>query len=97
MIDEKTPLTPNIRRLLAEFTTAESLPKSNATLADAIASLSSKEKILENSRKGLARLNEALLAIKSAPDNPYGEDDEEIAGVILKAIEEKRGNHGNKT
>jgi hypothetical protein len=31
----------------------------------------------------------AIQLIKSAPDNPYGNDDEEIAGVLLNKIRER--------
>lgn len=89
MIDEKTPLTPNIRQLLAICVARIAIPDGGG-LAAAIESLSSKERIIENSRKGLVLLNQSIEAIKAAPDNPYGEDDEVIAGVILKSLEERR-------
>lgn len=98
MIDEKTPLTPNLKSLLIRFIVMESVPNGGG-FAAAMNSISSKERIIENARKGMAQLNLALEAIKAAPDNPYGTDDETIAGVILKSLEDvekKRTNHGSK-
>lgn len=83
---------------MAKFAAAEAF-KNGVSFAAAMESVSSKERIIENSRRALEQLNLALEAVKQAPDNPYGTNDEEIAGVILKSLEdvEKKRRYGNKT
>ena len=42
--------------------------------------------------KAFADLELAILAVKSAPDNPYGDDENVIAGEILEQIERRKRN-----
>ena len=42
--------------------------------------------VVENAK---AKMDAAIQLVKSAPDNPYGDDDEAIAGELLRRIEEK--------
>lgn len=35
-------------------------------------------------------MQEALRIFKTAPDNPFGDDDEAIAGELLQKIEERQ-------
>jgi hypothetical protein len=33
---------------------------------------------------------QAIALVKTAPDNPYGDDDEAIAGMVLQKLEERK-------
>jgi hypothetical protein len=41
-------------------------------------------------REATAWVEQALAAVKSARDNPYGDDDEAIAGEILRQVEARQ-------
>jgi hypothetical protein len=41
-------------------------------------------------REAEAWVEQALAAVKAAPGNPYGNDDEAIAGEILSQIEARK-------
>jgi spore coat polysaccharide biosynthesis protein SpsF (cytidylyltransferase family) len=58
-------------------------------LADGIRELSSAENIGKRCREATAWVEEALAVVKTAPDNPYA-DDEAIAGAILEKIEKRK-------
>jgi hypothetical protein len=44
----------------------------------------------EPARDATAWVEQAIAVVKTAPDNPYGDDDEAIAGAILEGIEAKK-------
>lgn len=41
-------------------------------------------------KKAMAELELSIAAVKNAPDNPYGDDDNVIAGEILEQIERRK-------
>jgi len=86
---------PNVTKLLSRFIAVEAIPVGGG-IADAILFFTDPEKrklVLVNAE---AKCKTALAAIKAAPDNPYGDDDETIAGVLLEKIKEREANNGRK-
>lgn len=78
---------PNAIKLLKRFIARAAIPKGGG-VADAVAFFQNTElrkKILKDAETTMA---EAIQAVKNAPDNPYGDDDEVIAGAILEKIAE---------
>ena len=59
------------------------------SIMHAMAFLTSKDKIIDGFRQASIWVFTAIDAVRSAPDNTYGSD-EEIAGEILRRIEERR-------
>jgi hypothetical protein len=56
----------------------------------ALAFLKSPALMVAAAKEAEAFVASAIAAVKSAPDNPYGDDDEAIAGEILRKIEAKK-------
>jgi hypothetical protein len=79
----------NVQRLVILKTSRDAIPDGGG-LPDAIAFLSDPQKIVSRLRESEAWVREAIALIKSSPDNPFGDDDEAIAGEILRQIEEKK-------
>jgi phosphosulfolactate phosphohydrolase-like enzyme len=52
--------------------------------------LMNKERVIEGAQKATAWVQGAIAVIKTSPDNPFGDDDEAIAGEILKRLKERR-------
>jgi lysozyme family protein len=59
-------------------------------LQDGIAFLLNQDAMNEGYRRASKWVQEAIDAVKSAPDNPYGDNDEAIAEAILAKLDEKR-------
>lgn len=83
-----SPIGPNVRKLLALFISVEAIPAGGG-FADAVEFFKNAEKRKEILEKAESKTKEAIQLIKSAPDNPYGDDEEVIAGAILKKVEEE--------
>lgn len=81
----------NVTKLITRFIAINAIPRGGG-LSDGIEFILNPDKrkqVLEKAEK------EALAAIhlvKTAPDNPYGNDDEKIAQAILLKIEETKAN-----
>ena len=84
-LDKNAPMGPNVKRLLAHFTARIAIPPGGG-FAAGIALLTTPGRLSEVSRMALRDVEKALEAIKAAPDNPYGDDDEVIAGAILERL-----------
>lgn len=82
-------LGPNAKRLLAEFMAIEAVPPGGG-FADGLRFLTDPELRRRGTERAIANLDTALAVIKTAPDNPYGDDDEAIAAAILVQLERKR-------
>jgi hypothetical protein len=80
---------PNVRKLHAEMLARVAIPNGGG-LADGLALFTTPGRFQEVARQAMEQVETALEAMKSAPDNPYGDDDEVIAGAMLQAIEERR-------
>lgn len=77
---------PNAKRLLIHFIALEAVPKGGG-LGDGLNFLIDAERRQRGMEQAMSNLDAALAAVKSAPDNPYGNDDEAIAAAILKRVE----------
>jgi len=77
---------PNVKKLIARRMSVLMVPAGGGP-ADAIRELTSAENIAKRAREATAWARQAIAAVKTAPDNPYGGDDEAIAGEILRQVE----------
>lgn len=75
----------NVRKLASLKASRDAIPDGGG-LADAIDFITDKQRFFESMKASVLWAFEAVDAVKSAPDNPYGDDDEKIAGGILDAI-----------
>lgn len=86
---------PNVRKLIAKRVSVLAIPSSLST-RDAFEAgfsfLIDKNKIIDATRKATTEIEQAIAAVKSAPDNQLGDDDEAIAGEILRQIDERDRN-----
>lgn len=85
MSDERK-LGPNMKRLLAAFAARISVPPGGG-MADAIAVLTTPGRLQEVTREALKQADIAVAAMRAAPDNPYGDDEETIAGALMEAVD----------
>jgi hypothetical protein len=95
----KEPLGPNVKRLWAAFVAREAIQpstKEGAGLAAGIGFIVGLSKNTPESAAALKRAREnteaALAAVKAASGNPYGDDEEAIAGAILAKVDARK--HG---
>lgn len=79
---------PNVKRLIIHKMAMDAIPDGGG-FADGIDFLLS-GKLGESAKSATAWVKEALRVFKTAPDNPFGDDDEAIAGAILQKIEERQ-------
>jgi hypothetical protein len=82
---------PNVKKLIAHKMSLIMVPPGcgdgkHAAAGVAIAALMAPGNIGKVAREATAWVEAAIAAVKSAPDNPYT-DDEAIAGEILRQIE----------
>ena len=80
-------LGPNMKRLLAFKVSRDAIPNGGG-VASGIAFLLNPEKMAETSRKALEWCDQAIAAVRATPDNPYGNNEEDIAAAILKRIDQ---------
>lgn len=77
---------PNLKRLMIIAMARIAVPpKSPNPMASAIEALKDSANV---ARRALEWCDEAMAAVRSAPDNPYGSDEETIAGAILDKLGE---------
>ena len=81
---------PNAKKLLAHFIALHAVP-SGSGIDAALAFLTNEERRLGAAQAAVEHTQAAIDVVKTAPDNPYGDDDEAIAGAILKRIDELKG------
>ena len=86
------PLGENVRKLMFKFVAKDSIPAGGGLL-DGIQFLTSPN-LRERMKKATERTFAAIDAIKAAPDNQWGDDDEAIAGAILSEIEKRKPKRG---
>lgn len=82
-------MTSNVNLLIIHKMSCDAIPKSGG-VADAIGFLANKDAIMETTRRATQWVKDVIALVKTAPDNPYGDDDEAIAGAILKKLTEKK-------
>lgn len=83
-------LGPNMQRLLALRVAREAIPDGGG-FASGLEFFKNPARIAHVSQKALEWCDQAIAAVRASPDNPYGDDEETIAGEILKRAE-KRNN-----
>lgn len=77
---------PNVKKLIVHKMSLDMVP-SGGGLPDALAAFG---KIGDHARVATDWVSQAIAAVKAAPGNPYGDDDEAIAGEILRRIEARK-------
>jgi hypothetical protein len=77
-----------MKRLLARVIARKAIP-SGGGFADGIKLFTTPGELGKVSRESLEWIDDAIYAIRSAPDNTYGDDEEIIAGVIVMEVEKK--------
>jgi hypothetical protein len=80
---------PNVKKLLIHKMSCDLVP-SGGGMAGAIASLVKPGNLSVVAKKAMEWVSAAVAVVKTTPDNPYGDDDEAIAGEILRQIDEKK-------
>jgi hypothetical protein len=81
---------PNVTKLITRYMVSEAIPAGGG-IADGLRFFQDDEhrkQILERSERAVL---DAIAAVKAAPDNPYGSDDELIAAAVLAKLAEKEG------
>ena len=86
-------LGPNAKRLLAHFIAWEAVPR-NGGLADGLRFLSDPDARRRGLERAMSNTQTAIDLVKSAPDNPYGDDDEAIAAAILERVNRRVSGEG---
>lgn len=78
----------NVQKLVIQKMTRDAIPDGGGFL-DGLKFLQGD--LGKAAREAQAWVDEAIAAVKAAPNNPYGDDDEAIAGEILRQIDCRRG------
>ena len=82
---------PNVKILIAKFVAREAVPPGGG-IAAAVEFLGNSERRKQVLESAEAKAIQAIQLIKSAPDNPFGDDDEKIASEILDQIQKRKIN-----
>lgn len=82
-------LGPNVKKLMIHWASALMVPPGGG-IGDAIEHLINPALLKAGMREALNKTMTASNAVKAAPDNVYGDDDEAIAGDILRRINAKK-------
>lgn len=80
---------PYVTKLIIQFMAREAVPPGGGLpdVVEFIRNEKRRKKVLEEAeRKAL----ESIQLVKNAPDNPFGDDDEMIAGMLLEKIEQAK-------
>jgi hypothetical protein len=80
---------PNVRKLVAAKMARDAVPPGGG-VGNAIRFLTTPGAVTDGARKAQEWVKAAIAAVKAAPDNPYGDDDEAIAAEVLRQIERKK-------
>jgi hypothetical protein len=83
------PLGPNVRRLIAIKMAQDAIP-SGGGFADGLKYLTSPG-LGQKAQAAAEWAEDAIRTVKSAPDNPWGDDDEAIARELVNRVEAKMG------
>jgi hypothetical protein len=79
----------NVTKLIIRFIAREAVPPGGGinNVAVFFSNAEHRKQIIESAE---AKAIAAIQLIKNAPDNPYGDDEEIIAGILLEKIQEKQ-------
>jgi len=82
---------PNVKRLIVRKMSLLAIPAGSGkdSLARGLDMLTNRGKFSSVAAEASAWVQAAIATMKTAPDNPYGDDDEAIAGAILAGIEQR--------
>ncbi len=91
-LEAKRVLGPNVKRLAIEFASYVIIPPGSGSnpMELALSALTDGAQLSAAMQAGLARVDQAVALVKAAPDNPYGDDEEAIAGEILRRLDARR-------
>jgi hypothetical protein len=89
---------PNVKRLIAHKMSLLMIPPGSGknALATGIAALMAPGNVGKVAREATAWVEAAIAVVKTAPDNPYGNDDEAIAGELLAEVEKRQQAKGSR-
>ena len=85
MMNEARKLGPNMQSLLCRKAALDAIP-SGGGIAAGIEAITTPGKLAQLYRDALEWCDQAVAVMKSAPDNPCGNDEESIAGAILAEL-----------
>lgn len=88
-IDPKRHIGPNLKKLMIHFMAVDAIPAGGGLQA-AVDLIMSPNGLRDSAMRSLAQALAAIDAMRAAPDNPYGNDEEVIAGEFVKQIEERK-------
>lgn len=86
-----TEIGPNVKRLISRKMAILAIPVGSGkdSFNRGLDVLMNRGKFASVAAEASDWVRQAIATMKTAPDNPYGDDDEAIAGAILKGIEER--------
>lgn len=91
--DEEQPqqIGPNVKRLIVRKMSLLAIPTGSGktSFALGVEALTNRGKFSSIAAEASDWVRKAIAVMKTAPDNPYGDDDEAIAEAILAGIEER--------
>lgn len=91
ILGPQTKIGPNVKRLIVRKMSLLAIPvgsgKDSFNLGVEV--LTNRGKFASIAAEASDWVQKAIAVMKTAPDNPYGDDDEAIAGALLKGIEER--------
>ena len=81
---------PNVTKLILQFVACEAIPTGEEVFGSVMTFFRDADKRKQILNKAETDALSAIKLIKSAPDNPFGDNDEAIAGILLQKIEERK-------
>lgn len=82
-----TPIGPNVKRLIAYRMAQLMIPDGTADpVVTGIRNIATPGKLAACGREATQWVQDALSVLTSAPDNPWGEDEEAMAGALIRRI-----------
>lgn len=89
LVDPKRHIGPNLKKLMIHFMAVDAVPV-GGSLQSAVDLIMSPNGLRDSAIRSLTKALAAIGAMRAAPDNPYGNDEEVIAGEFVKQIEERK-------
>lgn len=91
VLGPQAKIGPNVKRLIVHKMSLLAIPVGSGkdSLSLGVEALTNRGKFASIAAEASDWVRKAIAVMKTAPDNPYGDDDEAIAGALLKGIEER--------
>ena len=83
---------PNVKKLISAKMAADAIPAGGGLQSGVEYLLS--PGLGQRAQAAADWVRDAIQAVKSAPDNPFGDDDEAIAGEMLRLAEQRMEGRG---